>query len=117
MPSSPLQPLQICLYTFSLILATAAIICRILSRRQMRIPLQLNDWLMVVAYVNVLGLAISANIAVVHGEMGRHQFELSETRAREVFGLNMKMTIVIPFLLSASSFLVKMSITHFCKIS
>ncbi|KAH7070968.1 hypothetical protein FB567DRAFT_612538 [Paraphoma chrysanthemicola] len=113
MLNTPIQSIQLFLYTFSLVLATAAIACRLFARRFTRTKLQWNDWLMILAYLHVLGLGVAANIAVVHGEMGAHQSEISRKRLLEVFPLNMKMTIIVPFLLSSSSFLVKMSITHF----
>jgi hypothetical protein len=58
----PIQKFQICLYTFSIVLATAAIVLRLLERRYTRTKLQLNDWIMVLAYVHVLALGIAANI-------------------------------------------------------
>lgn len=65
----PIQKFQIWLYTFSIVLATAAIILRLIARRHTRTKLQWNDWLMVLAYVHVLALGIAANI----GESGRKQ--------------------------------------------
>jgi len=58
----PIQKFQIGLYTFSLVLATAAIVLRLVARRYTRIKLQLNDWIMILAYVNILALGIAANI-------------------------------------------------------
>jgi nitrate reductase gamma subunit len=57
----PIQKFQICLYTFSIVLATAAIVLRLLARRYTRTKLQLNDWIMLLAYVHVLALGIAAN--------------------------------------------------------
>ena len=62
MLNKPIQVFQLWLYTFSLILATLSIFCRLLARHFTQTRLQLNDWLMVLAYLNVLGLGIAANI-------------------------------------------------------
>jgi uncharacterized membrane protein YhaH (DUF805 family) len=62
MLGTPIQIFQIWLYTFLLVLATTAIVARLLARRFTRTKLQMNDWLMLLAYVNVLGLGIAVNI-------------------------------------------------------
>jgi hypothetical protein len=81
MLGTPTQVFQIWLYTFSLVLATAAIVARLLARRFTRTKLQVNDWLMLLAYLNVLGLGIAANI----GNSSVKLFEidsLTEPRSR-----------------------------------
>jgi len=74
------QKAQIALYTVALILATLAVACRLWARRITGLKWQVNDWLMILAYVsvcpndarvigrlidtqvNVVGLAIAANL-------------------------------------------------------
>ncbi|KAF2877439.1 hypothetical protein BDV95DRAFT_147200 [Massariosphaeria phaeospora] len=107
------QKAQIGLYSASLFLATVAVVCRFWSRKITGTKWQLNDYFMLLAYLSVLGLSIAANLAVTQGELGVHVSDIPKRLLPKIIPYNLKMMIVIPFFLVCSSFLVKMSITHF----
>lgn len=75
----PIQKFQICLYTFSLVQATAAILFRLIARRYTRTRLQSNDWIMILAYVNILALGIAANIGK-YKQASTQLMKLTDTR-------------------------------------
>lgn len=56
------QKIQLFLYTFSLLLATGGLVCRLWARKITRTRWQINDYLMILAYLNVLGLVVASNM-------------------------------------------------------
>jgi uncharacterized membrane protein YcjF (UPF0283 family) len=56
------QKIQLFLYTLSLVLATVGLAGRLWARKITRTRWQINDYLMILAYLNVLGLVVAANL-------------------------------------------------------
>ncbi|KAH7165109.1 hypothetical protein DER46DRAFT_662221 [Fusarium sp. MPI-SDFR-AT-0072] len=112
MVKTSLQHLQLVVYIFDIVIATIAICCRLWARRIKRTRWQMNDYLMVVAYVAVFATLIFALSMVTQNKLGVHGADLQLKHYLAIVKSVGRANFIMSTLMMLATTMVKMSITE-----